>query len=468
MRVAGVHDARSSSVNLRLVVKAGSLDEDSEEVGAAHFVEHLGFRGTRSFENEELHSFVSMLGSAFGPDLNARTSLTETVWVLNLTLSKDTGKDKEKILSALHIFDEWARHIRFAEQDVEAERKVILEEFRMKQDARHRVKNAYWRATFERIGSRIPIGTLDSIKSLSAKTLQRFYHKHYVCENFSIVACGNLESMGGLDGLRKAINELGYFKTPDRNPIERVPFSLPLREPLGCIIQEQEVRDTTFSIDLFKELPVVVDEEIFIKNEVIKRVFTSIIELRLQEISSRESPWKAAGVSTRLAVHDLPVEVVTLTIQSNKNGKHMSHRNDVEILIDRICTELARLARFSIPPEELVFARRKWRRVFKERASQESSHLAAQLSEEFVQFFSVAGRMPEPNSERENKLALQLLSGDHRISINVDDVHSYIEDLLENLVMWKATKGRNTALILQGPEALFESKEELVSFMRGK
>lgn len=113
--------------HLRLVVRVGSLAENDDQTGAAHFIEHLGFRGTTKFDHGELISRVESFGSTFGPDLNARTSLCETVWQLDLPA--------ERLAEGLEVLHEWAFNIRINDEDVEAERKVILEEYRQKQTA---------------------------------------------------------------------------------------------------------------------------------------------------------------------------------------------------------------------------------------------------------------------------------------------------------------------------------------------
>ena len=111
---------------LRLVIKAGSILEDDDQQGLAHFVEHMAFNGTRNFPKHELISFIESLGMRFGADLNAYTSFDETVYMLQVPTDKPETMDR-----ALLVLEDWAHNVTFDPAEIESERKVVMEEWRL-------------------------------------------------------------------------------------------------------------------------------------------------------------------------------------------------------------------------------------------------------------------------------------------------------------------------------------------------
>ncbi|GBG27218.1 Mitochondrial-processing peptidase subunit beta [Hondaea fermentalgiana] len=525
-KIAWVHEPRAKSVLLRLVVRVGSLDETDEEVGAAHFVEHCGFRGTKSFENEELHEFIASLGSSFGADLNACTGLTETVWILNVPVQEgaanedlsDSDKealptvqqDARNITSALRILDEWARHIRFSEADVEAERKVILEEYRMKRGSGTRIKQTYWERAMPRVGARIPIGTVKSIKALTPEALMRFYKTHYRPENFGLVVAGNLSAVGGPQGLLAEIEKGGLFgpRADSLPPVLREPHRLPARKPLPLVLDDAELQETVLTIELYEEMHAeeLADEQRFLSLEVTKRVFTSVLEARLREVSARpdahepsartrlsvqgnssedeaddeheeevtggdtsksdsdetsSGPWKSAGVATRMALNDKPTTCTSLSAQTHHVDLDApgARREALHTLISRLMREIVRLLKYGVSVEELEFAKRKWARVFQERLKPQSSDvLVSQLSEELVQHMALDCALPEPRPAHEARFALDLLA---RTGMTCSDLENFAKRTLHALVVDAPVQGQNAVLVLQGPrveEVVHESE----------
>ena len=115
---------------LRLVVKAGSILEDDDQQGLAHFVEHMAFNGTKHFPKQELVSFIESLGMRFGADLNAYTSFDETVYMLQVPTDKPEVLDR-----ALLILEDWAHNVTFDPAEIDKERGVVMEEWRLRRGA---------------------------------------------------------------------------------------------------------------------------------------------------------------------------------------------------------------------------------------------------------------------------------------------------------------------------------------------
>jgi zinc protease len=176
---------------LYLVNKVGSLLENDDQQGLAHFTEHMAFNGTRDYPKNQLVDYLQKSGVKFGADLNANTSFDETVY--QLPLPTDSTKVFEK---GFNILANWAGYQTFDPKEIDAERGVVLEE------ARSNGKNAQERLSHQtlpvilnnsRYAQRIPIGKEDIIKSFSPETIKSFYHDWYRPDLQAVIAVGDFD-----------------------------------------------------------------------------------------------------------------------------------------------------------------------------------------------------------------------------------------------------------------------------------
>ena len=126
-------------MELRLVIKAGSILEDDDQQGLAHFTEHMGFNGSRNFKKNELVSFLQAMGVKFGADLNAYTSFDETVYILPIPIDK-----KENLEKGFTVLEDWASTVAFEDTEIDTERAVVLEESRMGKGANDRMNKVVY------------------------------------------------------------------------------------------------------------------------------------------------------------------------------------------------------------------------------------------------------------------------------------------------------------------------------------
>jgi zinc protease len=175
---------------LRLVVNAGSVLEDPDQLGLAHFVEHMAFNGTRSFERQAIVDYLESVGMRFGPDVNAYTSFDETVYTLTVPTDNagvlDTG---------IQILQEWASGVSFDSLQVEQERGVVIEEWRLIQGAATRLQNLQFPtlAMNSRYAERLPIGTHESLATFDHAALKRFYRDWYRPDLMGVIAVGHFD-----------------------------------------------------------------------------------------------------------------------------------------------------------------------------------------------------------------------------------------------------------------------------------
>src|SRR3954468_23226052 len=175
---------------LRLVVNAGSILEDPDQRGLAHFVEHTAFNGTTHFKKNDLVSYLQSIGVRFGADLNASTSFDETVYIL--PIPTDTAKLVDK---AFEILEDFAHGQTFDSTEVVNERGVVLEEWRGGRGAGERMLQQWLPVAFKgsRYAVRLPIGTDTSIKKAVPSKLRRFYNDWYRPDLEAVVAVGDFD-----------------------------------------------------------------------------------------------------------------------------------------------------------------------------------------------------------------------------------------------------------------------------------
>ena len=124
---------------LTLAVNAGSVLETEDERGLAHFVEHMAFNGTENFPGTELVNYLRTLGMRFGPEVNAYTSFDQTVYGIEVPVEIVDGRRRIPD-TALAVIDDWSRAVTFLQEDVENERRVIIEEYRTRLGAGERIR----------------------------------------------------------------------------------------------------------------------------------------------------------------------------------------------------------------------------------------------------------------------------------------------------------------------------------------
>ena len=180
---------------LTLAVKAGSVLEEDDEQGMAHFVEHMAFRGTARFPETELVNYLRSLGMRFGPEVNAYTSFDKTVYGIEVPVEVEDRRIPD---TALAVLDDWTRALSFVPEDVDKERAVVLEEYRSRLGARNRINQEMLPVLFEgsKYAQRLPIGKPEIIENAPAGRLEGFYRKWYRADNMAIIIVGDFDAAG--------------------------------------------------------------------------------------------------------------------------------------------------------------------------------------------------------------------------------------------------------------------------------
>ncbi len=185
------HKKPEQRAALWLAVNAGSVLEDDDQRGLAHFVEHMAFNGTKRFAKQAIIDYIEKIGMRFGPDVNAYTSFDQTVYML--TVPTD---DRKMMGTGLDILRDWAGDVSFEPGEVEKERGVVLEEWRLRRGPFARIHDKQWPVMFQgsKYAERLPIGLPEVIEGAPRDALVRYYKDWYRPENMAVIAVGDFEA----------------------------------------------------------------------------------------------------------------------------------------------------------------------------------------------------------------------------------------------------------------------------------
>lgn len=350
----------TNMLHLRLVVRAGSLLETNNERGAAHFVEHLGFRGTRKFGHGDLVRLLGSFGMSYGSDVNARTSLSDTVWQLDVPF--------HQLALGLSILNEWAFHIRFTPEDVEAERKVILQEYRQKQTASQRAKAAFWESLAQGVANRTPIGTLEFIEQVQAPQLHDFYSKHYHLSNMSIVCVVEESTQTNMltkDMFERELNAI--FSQENTRTRSAPPAIFPSSLEALCspgdgspfrflVVHDPDLVHASVSLEMLSDFIQPSQHGTFFRRDAVKRVLSSVLDERFrQRRILNETPYHY-DVSFGVALRQPYVEMSCVKCDL----PHDPTVHDVEQALNSLILQLRACAMCGFTASEVEYAKTKW------------------------------------------------------------------------------------------------------------
>ena len=221
-------------VQFRLVTNAGSVLEDDDQQGLAHFCEHMAFNGTQYYKGNEMISTLQKNGIEFGRGINAWTAFDETVYYVELP-----SDNADLVEMGFKILDGWASKLLFENDEIEHERGVILEEWRGGLGANERLRKATWPIMLKgsKYAERLPIGLEEVIRTFQRPVITRFYNDWYRTDLQAVVIVGDID-VNAMEA--KIIEYFGNRKAVE-NPRPRPTFDIPgNKEPLVAIATDKE------------------------------------------------------------------------------------------------------------------------------------------------------------------------------------------------------------------------------------
>ncbi|MBQ8270193.1 MAG: insulinase family protein [Bacteroidaceae bacterium] len=281
-------------VNFYIAQKVGSIQEEDNQRGLAHFLEHMCFNGTEHFPGKSLINYLETIGVKFGVNLNAYTSIEETVYNINDVPVDSAGA----VDSCLWILRDWADGLTLDGEEIDKERGVIHEEWRQRSNATSRMFDQVLPIVYqgEKYAYRMPIGTMEIIDSFPHKALRDYYEKWYRPDLQGIIVVGDVD----VDNVEKKIKKIFKGIKKAKNPAERVYY--PVSDNEGLIFAQgtdKEQQNYAFQL-IFKrdatprELR---NTKEYKRNDSKMAMMTSMLNTRFTEIAMKENPpYLGAGV----------------------------------------------------------------------------------------------------------------------------------------------------------------------------
>jgi zinc protease len=268
---------------LYLVNKIGSIVENEEQRGLAHFMEHMSFNGTKNFPKNDLVNYLQKAGVRFGADLNAYTSFDETVYQLPIPTD-----DPEVFKNGMQIMRDWAQDATLDPAEINKERGVVLEEKRLGKGATQRMQDKYLPMLFNnsRYSNRLPIGTEEVLKTFKPETIRQFYTDWYRPDLQALIVVGDVDVNTVEQMIKKQFSTL---KSPAK-PRLRVDYNIPLlNKNQFTVVYDKEFPVTVAQI-IIKHPETVVKTTADLRNNMIRSIYNQMTNARFSELTKQANP----------------------------------------------------------------------------------------------------------------------------------------------------------------------------------
>lgn len=419
---------------LRLAVHTGSLQEDEDQRGLAHFIEHMAFNGTENFEKNELIDFLELAGTRFGPDLNAYTSFEETVYMLQ------TRTDSMELLEkGLLILEDWAGGLTFDPEEIDKERGVVVSEWRSSLSPDQRLQQKTFPVTYKdsRYAVRLPIGDPEIIENASYETIRRYYEDWYRPDLMAVIVVGDFDVQWMEAEIKRRFAGL---ENPD-TPREREDYSIPPHDDTRFVIAtDKENSFTRIQLSIKHPETPVKDQEDY-RTSIMHSLYNRMLNARLVEIRQQPNPpftFAYSGYGSDLGDLDnyfLYAFVAEGGVQKGVSSVYEETLRAVEHGF--VSTELERAKAETMRSAE---------KSFKEQDKTPSGTLASGLVSHFLK------SSPFTNAEQRLQLLEAILP-----TIKLEDINALPK-------AWITDSGRT--IVITGPEkegAALPTEEEIIS-----
>jgi zinc protease len=280
-------------IELRLVVKAGSNMEDDDQKGIAHLIEHMCFNGTENFEKNEIINFFEEIGMNFGADLNAYTSWDETVYMIQIP-----ADNPEHLQKALLVLHDWASAVTFDTTEIDKERGVVNEEWRMRDKGLSgRISNNLvdFALSGSRYAKRLPIGDINIVRTIKRERIVDFYKKWYRPELMSVVVVGDTDTAKVVSSIKEIMGAIPASEEKKVSPEFEGPNHT--QKKVFTMRDSEQPYILTQIMHFDKSYEPSTTEATF-KRNLERDIVGFIINQRLGEITSKpDAPWLAANVT---------------------------------------------------------------------------------------------------------------------------------------------------------------------------
>ncbi|MBO6079985.1 MAG: insulinase family protein [Bacteroidales bacterium] len=426
-------------VEFRLAVNAGSNQENDNQQGLAHFTEHMAFNGIEGFPSNSVVDHLRSKGVVFGADLNAYTSFDETVYMIPMPLD-----DPGNIDLGLKILRGWAAGLLYDNKEIDEERGVIIEEYRLGLGADDRMRKEYWPILMagSRYADRMPIGKLDILQTFDYQVIKDFYHDWYRPDLQAVIVVGDID----VKVVEEKIKTM-FGNIPARqNPRKKETYGIaPNKEPLVAVCTDKEA--TGSQVELIRKHKHTAMKTIGdFREQLCIDLYNAMFDARLEEMTQDpKCPFIGAGAGYGDFIGNTDAYASMAMAKENRipDALRVLIQEDYRVLkYGFLQTELDRAK------EELL---ERYDKAAKEADKTESARFASQYINNFLR------QDPIPGAKRENTYAKKLIEG-----ITLDEVNALAKD-------WVTED--NMVAIITAPDkegVSVPTKDEILNILKDK
>lgn len=428
--------------------KVGSILEEPQQRGLAHFLEHMAFNGTKNFPGDDkglgVIPWCETVGIKFGTNLNAYTSIDETVYNISNAPIDRTGV----LDSCLLILHDWSNYILLKDDEIDKERGVIREEWRSRNSGMLRVYTDLLPTIYQgdKYADCMPIGSIDVINNFPYKDIRDYYHKWYRPDLQGIVIVGDID----VDTVEAKLKAVFADVQKPVNPAERTYYPVTdNKEPIVAIGTDKEVDDP--SIEIYFKQDATPDSEKnnvgYLASQYMTSMISSMLNARLSELVQSANPpfTRASSYYSDFFVAKTK-EAFALSASSKADG--------IETALKTLLQETERARRFGFTESEYARARANYLQSLESAYNEREKTKHGSYVREYVQNF--LNGEPIPGIEAEYAMMNQLAPN--------------IPLQAMNMVMQQLVPDSNQVVIIAGPakESLkYPTKEEVINLLKG-
>lgn len=428
--------------------KVGSILEEPQQRGLAHFLEHMAFNGTKNFPGDDkglgIVPWCETVGIKFGTNLNAYTSIDETVYNIS-----NAPIDRPNVLdSCLLILHDWSNFILLKDDEIDKERGVIREEWRSRNSGMLRVYTDLMPTIYpgDKYADCMPIGSIDVINNFPYKDIRDYYHKWYRPDLQGIIIVGDID----VDAVEAKLKAVFADVQKPVNPAERIYYPVAdNKEPIVAIGTDKEV--DTPAIEIYFKQDATPDSEKnnvgYLASQYMTSMITSMLNARLDELRQSANPPFNRAYSS----YD------NFFVSKSKEALNVSATSKADGIMDAykvLLQEIERARRFGFTESEYARARANYLQRLESAYNEREKTKHGSYVNEYVRHFLDAE--PIPGIETEYALLNQLAP-----NIPVQALNMAIQQLVPD---------SNQVVIIAGPEKegiKYPAKEEVVALLKG-
>jgi len=395
-------------VEMRLVVKVGSIMEDDDQQGLAHFTEHMAFNGSRHFKRSELVSFLESIGMKMGHDLNAYTSADETVYTLTVPTTQPENLEKGFL-----VLQDWAQGVQMTDAAIDNERGIVLEELRMRKGLADRLQRQVLPTLYNgtRYANRLPGGKEEIIKTFNYDTLRRFYADWYRPNLMAVVVVGDIEPEQAEAMVRANFAEL---KNPaNERPRVYTPVP-PFAQSKALVITDSEMPVNLVNVHFPAQTRPTDKTLADVRRDIVDRLASAMLSERLSDLTQKESaPFLQASVKKQ-------------DITPTQNSLVMSavlSQPGLNAAVNAVVQEAMRAQQFGFSADELERAKKSVSKQIEDAYNARHTTASGTLASEYTRNFLVGEAIPGIANEYAYLQALMP-------GLTVADVRQYARDNL--------------------------------------